>query len=78
MQMIGAYQAFTSAFVVSGGSGGRPTPRSSTPSTSTRRGSPTSRWGYASAMAWVLLAIIALSSAVAFSLGRHWVHYSDV
>ena len=77
MQMIGAYQAFTSAFVVSGGSGG--------PADATlfytlylyEEGFTNFEMGYASAMAWVLLAIIALSSAVAFLSARHWVHYSD-
>ena len=78
MQMIGAYQAFTSAFVVSGGSGG--------PADSTlfytlylyEEGFTNFEMGYASAMAWVLLAIIAASSAIAFLSAKYWVHYGDV
>ena len=77
MQMIGAYQAFTSAFVVSGGSGG--------PADSTlfytlylyEEGFTNFEMGYASAMAWVLLAIIAVSTAVAFMSAKYWVHYGD-
>lgn len=77
MQMIGAYQAFTSAFVVSGGTGG--------PADSTlfytmylyEEGFTNFEMGYASAMAWVLLAIIATSSALAFLSAKYWVHYSD-
>ena len=77
MQMIGAYQAFTSAFVVSGGTGG--------PADSTlfytmylyEEGFTNFEMGYASAMAWVLLAIIATSSAVAFLSAKYWVHYGD-
>jgi multiple sugar transport system permease protein len=77
MQMIGSYQAFTSAYVVSGGSGG--------PADSTlfytlylyERGFTNFEMGYASAMAWILLAIIAVSTAVAFLSSKYWVHYAD-
>lgn len=77
MQMIGAYQAFTSAYIVSGGSGG--------PADSTlfytlylyEEGFTNFAMGYASAMAWVLLAIIAVSTAVAFLSSKYWVHYGD-
>ncbi len=33
--------------------------------------------GYASAMAWVLLVIIAICTALAFLSSRWWVHYGD-
>ena len=33
--------------------------------------------GYASAMAWVLLAIIGVSTAIAFLSSKYWVHYAD-
>ncbi len=77
MQIIGSYQAFTSAFIVSGGTGG--------PADSTlfytlylyQRGFTEFDMGYASAMAWVLLAIIAASTAVAFLSSKYWVHYDD-
>jgi multiple sugar transport system permease protein len=77
MQMIGSYQAFTSAYVISGGSGG--------PADSTlfytlylyEQGFTNFEMGYASAMAWVLLAIIAVSTAVAFLSSKYWVHYAD-
>lgn len=77
MQMIGSYQAFTSAYVVSGGSGG--------PADSTlfytlylyEQGFTNFEMGYASAMAWVLLAIIGVSTAIAFLTSKYWVHYAD-
>jgi multiple sugar transport system permease protein len=77
MQMIGSYQAFTSAYVVSGGSGG--------PADSTlfytlylyQQGFTEFEMGYASAMAWVLLAIIGVSTAIAFLSSRYWVYYAD-
>lgn len=77
MQMIGTFQAFTSAFIISGGSGG--------PADSTlfytlylyEQGFTEFQMGYASAMAWVLLAIIAATTALAFASARFWVHYGD-
>ena len=35
------------------------------------------RMGYASALAWLLLTIIAVFTAVAFLTARHWVYYQD-
>jgi multiple sugar transport system permease protein len=77
LQVIQAFQAFTSAFIVSGGTGG--------PSDSTlfytlylyTEGFGSFRMGYAAAMAWVLLAIIAVFTAANFLISRYWVFYSD-
>ena len=77
MQMIGAFQAFTPAFIISGGSGG--------PVDATlfytlylyQQGFGNFRMGYASAMAWILLVVIALFTAVAFLSSRYWVYYED-
>jgi len=33
--------------------------------------------GYAAAMAWVLLIVIAIATAGNFILSRRWVHYGD-
>lgn len=76
-QVISAFQAFTQAFIVSGGSGG--------PSDSTLfytlylylRGFGDFQMGYASALAWVLLAIVAVLTAVNFLLARFWVFYES-
>lgn len=77
LQMIGAFQAFTPAFIVSNGSGG--------PSDATlfytlylyQQGFANLKMGYASAMAWVLLVIIAAFTAANFLSSRYWVHYQD-
>ncbi|WP_284301901.1 carbohydrate ABC transporter permease [Homoserinibacter gongjuensis] len=77
LQMIGAFQAFTPAFVVSGGTGG--------PVNSTlfytlylyQRGFTGFQMGYASAMAWILFVVIALVTAVNFWFSKYWVHYDD-
>jgi multiple sugar transport system permease protein len=77
LQIIHAFQAFTQAFVVSGGSGG--------PSDSTlfytlylyQRGFNNFDMGYASALAWLLLLIIAAFTAVNFWAAKYWVFYDD-
>lgn len=77
MGIIGAFKAFTSAYVVSGGSGG---PLDSTLFYTLylyRKGFTEFEMGYASAMAWVLLIIIAVCTAVVFRSSRLWVHYED-
>jgi multiple sugar transport system permease protein len=77
LQIIGAFQAFTQAFVVSGGTGG--------PSDSTmfytiylyQRGFGQFQMGYAAAMAWLLVAIIAAFTAINFFASKYWVFYGD-
>lgn len=77
LQIIGAFQAFTQAYVVSGGTGG--------PVNSTlfytlylyQRAFTSFDMGYASAMAWVLLLGIAAFTAFNFWFSKYWVFYDD-
>jgi len=77
LQIIGAFQSFTQAFVVSGGTGG--------PSDSTmfytvylyQRGFGQFQMGYAAAMAWLLVVIIAAFTAINFFASKYWVFYGD-
>lgn len=77
LQIIGAFQSFTQAFIVSGGTGG--------PSDSTmfftlylyQRGFGQFDMGYASAMAWVLLIIVGAFTAINFYASKFWVFYDD-
>lgn len=77
IQTIEAFKAFTPAFIVSGGSGG--------PINSTlfytlylyQEAFGNFRMGYASALAWVLVIIIAIFTAFAFLSTRYWVHYDE-
>jgi multiple sugar transport system permease protein len=77
LQIIHAFQSFTQAFVVSGGSGG--------PSDSTlfytlylyQRGFNNFDMGYASALAWLLLMIIGAFTAINFWGAKRWVFYDD-
>jgi multiple sugar transport system permease protein len=75
LQMIGAFQTFTQAYIVSGGTGG---PVDSTNFYTLylyQKAFTDFDMGYASAMAWVLLIIIALFTVVAFGTSKKWVHY---
>ena len=40
-----------------------------------KRGFETYEMGYASAMAWVMLAVVALLTAIVFKTSSHWVYY---
>ncbi|GAA2883861.1 sugar ABC transporter permease [Actinoplanes cyaneus] len=77
LETIHGFQGFTSAFVLSGGTGG---PVDSTLMYTLQlylKGFGQFEMGYASAMAWVFLLTIGLVTAVLFRTGRFWVHYSD-
>lgn len=75
--IIGSFQSFTQAFIVSGGSGG--------PADSTmfftlylyQQGFTRFDMGYASAMAWLLLIIIAAFTGINFIASKFWVFYDD-
>jgi multiple sugar transport system permease protein len=75
VQTIDAFKAFTPAFIISGGTGG--------PIDSTlfytlylyQEAFAYFRMGYASALAWILVVIVAAFTALAFLSSRYWVHY---
>ncbi|MBO3741569.1 carbohydrate ABC transporter permease [Actinoplanes flavus] len=77
LETINGFQGFTSAFVLSNGTGG---PVDSTLMYTLHlyiKGWNEYQMGYASAMAWVFLLAIGLVTAVVFRTGKFWVHYSD-
>lgn len=77
LQTIGAFQTFNQAYIISGGTGG--------PVDSTlfytlyvyRQGFVSYNMGYASALAWVLMAVIAIVTAFHFLVSKYWVFYGD-
>ena len=77
MSIINSFQTFTQAFIVSGGTGG--------PSDSTlfytlylyMQGFGQMKMGYAAALAWVLVVIVAVFTLINFALSKYWVHYED-
>ncbi len=73
MQMIAGFRVFTQAFVITGGN-----PLDSTLFYALylyRRAFNDFQMGYASAMAWVLLLIIAFFTIISFRLSKYWVFY---
>jgi multiple sugar transport system permease protein len=77
LEIIHAFQGFTPAYVVSNGTGG---PVDSTLLYTVYlylKGWPDGEMGYAAAMAWVFVLVIGIITAIVFSTGRMWVHYSD-
>ncbi|GCE50183.1 multiple sugar transport system permease protein [Thermosporothrix hazakensis] len=77
LQMIAAFQAFTPAFILSGGTGGVLDSSLFYTLYIYLEGFGNFRMGYASAMAWILLLLIALFTGIAFLTSRHWVFYQD-
>ncbi len=77
LEIIRSFQAFTPAYIISNGTGG--------PADSTlfytlylyQEGFANFRMGYAAALAWVLLLIIAALTGINFALSRFWVFYPD-
>jgi multiple sugar transport system permease protein len=77
LQVVNAFQAFTPAYVISSGTGG--------PVDSTlfytlylfQQAFQSFNMGYASAMAWILLVVVGILTAINFWASRFWVHYDD-
>lgn len=77
LQTIEAFKTFSSAFIISNGTGA--------PADSLlfytvylfNEAFKFFRMGYASALAWVLLLIIAIFTAIAFLTSKYWVHYEN-
>jgi multiple sugar transport system permease protein len=75
LQMIFGFTVFTSAFVISGGSGA---PLDSVLLYSLylyQKGFRDFQMGYAASMAWVLLLVVACFTTLIFRTSSHWVHY---
>lgn len=75
MQTISAFMTFTPAYIISRGEGG---PLDNTLLYSLylyRRAFQFYEMGYASAMAWVMLIVIAVIALALFKTSKYWVHY---
>ncbi|SHG35860.1 multiple sugar transport system permease protein [Kaistia soli DSM 19436] len=77
IQTIEGFKSFTPAFIISGGTGN--------PINSTlfytlylyQEAFGFFRMGYASALAWILLVIVALFTSFSFLTSKYWVHYDN-
>jgi ABC-type sugar transport system permease subunit len=75
LDVIAAFQTFTSAFVIGGGTG---QPAGSLLFYSVYlylQGFTNFKMGYASAMAWVMFVTLSAFSVIAFLTAKYWVHY---
>ncbi len=75
MQLVGAFQEFTSAFVITGGG-----PMQSTYLYGMKlyiEGFRYFKMGYASALSWILFIVILIFTGVIFKSSSKWVYYDD-
>lgn len=77
MQMIYAFQAFTQAYIIGGGTGGVLNSTLFYTLHLYIQGWTYHEMGYASAMAWVLLLIIGMLTAIVFRTSDLWVSYGS-
>ncbi|HZU93903.1 MAG TPA: sugar ABC transporter permease [Microbacterium sp.] len=74
--LIGAFQVFASAYVISNGTGGPAGMTNFITVYLYKRGFSDGQMGYAAAIAWVLLIVVAIIAFILFRTQRSWVHYS--
>jgi multiple sugar transport system permease protein len=75
LQLIGAFQVFTQAYIIGGGTGGVLNSTLFYTLNLYIQGWTYHEMGYASAMAWVLLVIIGVFTAIIFRSSKWWVSY---
>lgn len=74
--LIGAFQVFASAYIISNGTGGPAGMTNFITVYLYKRGFSDGQMGYAAAIAWVLLIVVAIIAAILFRTQKSWVHYS--
>lgn len=76
LETINAFQVFASAFIISNGSGGPAGQTNFYTLYLYKRAFADLQMGYASAMAWVLLVVVAIIAFILFKTSKNWVHYA--
>lgn len=74
--LIGAFQVFASAYIISNGTGGPAGMTNFITLYIYKRGFADGQMGYAAAIAWVLLIVVAIIAVILFRTQRSWVHYA--
>ncbi|WP_127820137.1 carbohydrate ABC transporter permease [Microbacterium sp. CPCC 204701] len=74
--LIGAFQVFASAYIISNGTGGPAGMTNFITLYLYKRGFADGQMGYAAAIAWVLLIVVAIIAVILFRTQRSWVHYA--
>lgn len=75
LELIGAFQVFSSAYIISNGSGGPAGMTNFYTLYLYKRAFSDGQMGYASAMAWTLVIVVAIIAFVLFRTSKMWVHY---
>jgi multiple sugar transport system permease protein len=76
LELINAFQIFASAYIISNGSGGPAGMTNFYTVYLYKRGFADLQMGYAAAMAWVLVIVVAIIAAILFKTQKSWVHYA--
>lgn len=76
LELINAFQVFAPAYIISNGSGGPAGMTNFFTVMLYKTGFADTRMGYAAAMAWVLLIVVAILAALLFRTQKSWVHYA--
>ncbi|WP_430645250.1 carbohydrate ABC transporter permease [Agromyces sp. GXS1127] len=76
LELINAFQVFASAYIISNGSGGPAGMTNFYTVYLYKRGFADLQMGYAAAMAWVLVIVVAIIAAILFKTQKSWVHYA--
>ncbi len=76
LELINAFQIFASAYIISNGSGGPAGMTNYYTVYLYKRGFADLQMGYASAMAWVLVIVVAIIAFILFKTSTRWVHYA--
>ena len=75
LELIGAFQVFSSAYIISNGTGGPAGMTNFYTLYLYKRGFSDLQMGYAAAMAWALVIVVALLAFLLFRSSKLWVHY---
>jgi multiple sugar transport system permease protein len=76
LETINAFQVFASAYIISNGSGGPAGMTNFYTLYLYKRGFADGQMGYAAAMAWVLVIVVAIIAFILFRTSKSWVHYA--
>lgn len=76
LETIGAFQVFGSAYIISNGTGGPAGMTNFYTLYLYKRAFTDNQMGYAAAMAWVLLVVVAIVAVFIFRSSQSWVHYA--
>ncbi|MGO2762381.1 MAG: carbohydrate ABC transporter permease [Microbacterium gubbeenense] len=76
LELVGAFQVFASAYIISNGTGGPAGMTNFITLYLYKRGFTDTQMGYASAIGWIVMIVVAVIAVILFRSQKTWVHYS--